>query len=161
MVSIARTLSRLMMETTLRATSEKLWSRPGQDFRWALQLRLEVLGEIALDGGAPGGGLQIAAGDDLAVLADGQAVGRVLEPAVERSQPLIARQHQKLDFRLPGRRLGIEPARAVLDGVAAVGGQGLADPQGNAGQGFRGEALDGIAVEAGNLGGLAGCHGAT
>ncbi|MDG9696043.1 hypothetical protein QC281_39040 [Streptomyces sp. DH17] len=96
-----------MMDTTLRATSEKLWS--------------------------PGGGLQIAAGDDLAVLPDGQAVGGVLEPAVEGCQPLIARQHQELDLRLPLGLFGIEPARAVLDGIAAVGGQGLAGPQRDAG----------------------------
>jgi len=47
---------------------------------------------------------------------------------------------------------------AVFDGVTAIGGKCLADAQRNGWQRFRREALDGIAVDIGDLGGGCGRH---
>ena len=128
------TLPRLMIETTLRATSEKLWSRPDSTFggpfrsgensprrisRWRRALRR----------------FEVAAATTSPSLADGQDVGGVVERLSRAGQPLVAHQHQELDFRLPRGRGRVEAARAVLDGVAAVGREGSGRSGADAGAG--------------------------
>src|SRR5262249_24805629 len=120
----------------------------GQQYWRPLQLGLKAFGKIVFDYLASRWGLEVARLDHLTVLSDGQQVGGAVEPAVQAGEPLVAHQHQKLDFWQPLRRLGIEPARAVLDGVAAVRGKGLADPQRHAAQGLWRQAFDGVAVKA-------------
>ena len=149
------------METTFLATSEKLWPLPERTFGGPLIAPAIAGREEPLDGGAAFGGFEIALRGDRAVLADGQDIARIVEMGVQRRQPFVPHQHQEIGLRHPFRVGGIEAAGAVFDGVAAVGGQRLADAQRDARQRFRGQALDGIAVKAGDLGGLARRHPAS
>ena len=129
MFSIARRLPRLMIETTLRATSEKLWPSAGQHLRRTLDRSGVAVGEKPLDGGAALGGFEIALSGDRAVPADGQDVARIVEMGVQRRQPFVPHQHQEMGLQHPLRIGGIEAAGAVFDGIAAVGRKGLADGQ--------------------------------
>ncbi len=124
----------------------------GENFRRSLDRSGVVAGEKMLDGGPAFGGFEIALGGDRAVLADSQDVAGIVETGMQGRQPFVPHQHQKVGLRHPFRSRRVEAAGAVFDGVAAVGRQGLADAERDARQRFRRQALDGIAVKAGDLG---------
>ena len=145
--SSSRTLARLTMCTHLAATSEKLWPAACTIFGRPAQLRLHVGGDELLDQLAPERRRELAARHLLAVAEDGERLGRVVEPGLERRQPLVAHQHQEVDLRQVPRRGGIEPSRAVLDGIGAVEGQRLARGERHPLQRLRREPLDGIAIQ--------------
>ncbi|MGY3618670.1 hypothetical protein ACVJGD_004866 [Bradyrhizobium sp. USDA 10063] len=140
-----------MIETTLRATSEKLWPGAGQDLWRPLDLAGMVDREILFDRRASLGGFEVALGDDPAFLAQGQDMARIVELGAQRHQPLVPLQHQEMRFRQPFGLTGIEAARAVLDGVAAVRQQCLAGLEFGPRQRLGGQAFDGIAVDTGDL----------
>ena len=156
MFSMARTLARLMIETTLRATSEKLWpglvSTFGGPLIWPAN-RTEKNCSIAA---RPCGGFEVALGRDRAVVADGQHVAGIVEMGLQRRQPFVPLQHQEMRLCQPFGFRRIEARGAVFDGVAAVGRKRLARAQGRAVERLRGEAFDGIAVDTGDFRGWAG-----
>ena len=139
-----------MIETTFLATSEKLWpelmSSFGGPFSSAAKFSAKNRSIAAVRR------CEACLCHHRAVPADSQDVGFVFEPAAQAGQPLVAHQHQKDGLGHPGRRLRIETAWAILDGIATVGGQGLAKAHNDPLQGVGGEALDRIAVKAGDYG---------
>jgi hypothetical protein len=155
MFSMARTLARLMMETTLRARSEKL-ARAFQHLRRTLDPAGKGRGEEVLDCPPALGGAQVALGHDMAVVVNGEDVGRIIELGPQAGQPSIPHQHQEVRFRQPFRLGRVETGGAVLDGVAAVGQKSLAGAQLGAAELFRGQALDGIAIDPSDPGGKGG-----
>src|SRR5882762_7599648 len=139
---------------------------PG-DIRKAVTIARENLGrsldrsckaacEEPLDGTPAFGSFEIALCCDGAVLADGQDVARILKMGLQSCQPFVPLRHQEMHLHHPFRIGGIKAAGAVFDGVTAIGGKCLADAQRNGWQRFRREALDGVAVNAGDLCGLDG-----
>lgn len=87
-----------------------------------LQFACKILREKPFDRSAALRRLQVSARHHLAIPANGQKLGLLLEMRPEAGQPLVPRQHQKYRLRHPGGRGRVEAAGAVLDGIAAIGG---------------------------------------
>ena len=99
MVSIAATDARLMIETTLAATSEKLWPSALQHLRRARAARRHEAAEERLDREPAFLGGEIAARGLAALAADRQACRSRRRSGCERREPLVAHQHQELGLR--------------------------------------------------------------
>jgi hypothetical protein len=65
----------------------------------------------------------------------------------------MSHQHEIADLGLIPRRCRVEAGRAIFDGLEPIGREGFAGCQGDARQRLGGQALHGIAVEAGDLDG--------
>ena len=104
------------------------------------------------------GRFEIALSGDGAVVADGQDIARIVEMRAQRRQPFVPHQHQEIGLRHPFRVGWIKAAGAIFDGIAAIGRERLADAQRDPRQRFGGQAFDGVAKKAGDLGGLARRH---
>ena len=111
MFSMARRLARLMIETTLRATSEKLWPRLERIFGGPLIWPAKVAGEEFLDAARP------SAFRDRPGLRSGRR--RIVRTWLASSkwvrsagQPFVPHQHQEMRLRQPFRRGRVEPATA-------------------------------------------------
>src|SRR6267142_217769 len=119
---------------------------------WALDLSGKGRGKEVLDSAAPLRGAQITAGDDMAVVVNGEDVGRIVEMRAQPGQPFVPHQHQKVRLRQPFRLGRVKTGGAVFDRVAAVGQKGLTGAQLGAGKLLRGQAFDGVAVDFSDLG---------
>jgi hypothetical protein len=91
---------------------------------------------------------QIASHGLRIVVADGQHIAGIVEPGLERGETLVPHQHQEPDFRKIFRVGGIETGRAVLDGIAPVGRERLADAEGRRLKCLGRKAFDRIAIDA-------------
>ena len=119
-----------------------------KQLRQSSQFRGEVRGEKILDCRSPRSGGEIAPRHFRVVIGNAQCVAAVVEMAVQSCQPLIAHQHQKADFGKMLWLCRVEIERAVGDGIAPVGWQGLPVLQSGSGEALGGQTLDGIAVKA-------------
>ena len=99
------------------------------DLRRPAQLGLHVAGDELLDELAADPAGQLPARHLLAVAEDGQRLGGIVELRAQRRQPLVAHQHQEIDLGQVPRRVRVEAARPVLDGIGAVERQRLAGRQ--------------------------------
>ena len=131
----------------------------GEDLWRSLDLAGMLAGEKLFDGSAAVGGFEVALGRDRAVLPDRQDVVLVVEMGAQRSQPFVPLQHQEMGFWHPFGLGGIEAARAIFDGVAAIGEQRLARFQRGTRELLRAEAFDGIPIDTGDLCRWGGGHG--
>src|SRR5262245_50571737 len=109
MFSMAATEARLMIETTLRATSEKL-APSRKNLRRPAQLPRAEGGEEVLDGGAACQRREVALDGLHAGRADRQHLRRIVEMGSEPRQPLVAHQHEEPHLRQVARLCRIEPA---------------------------------------------------
>jgi len=89
---------------------------------------------------------------------DREDAGRIVEPGAQAGQPFVPHQHQEVRFRQPFRLGRVEAGGAVLDRVATVGQQRLAGLEFGAAELFRGQALDGVAIDPGDPGGGGSIH---
>ena len=140
--------ARLMIETTLAATSEKLWPSACEHLGRAAQLRRHEAAEERLDREPALLGRQVAARKLAALAADGQDVARVVIAGVERRQPLVAHQHQELGLRQIARA----PRGRSREGPFSIAylrsaGKGLAGLEADAVELLGGQALHRIAVD--------------
>ena len=154
MFSMARRLARLMIETTLRATSEKLWPRLGEDFWRSLDLAGMLAGEntarwrpgLRRFRDRPGPRSRRSrrmVRTWLVVVEMRAAAPPAIRPAAASGNAASASIWARPDRSRSGRsrwRSGGRPA--------ASGPTSSADGR----QRFRGEAFDGIAVDPGDLG---------
>jgi hypothetical protein len=134
-----------MIETTLRATSEKL--KPGACSTFGAP-RNSSAQKIAKNRSIAATCARLQAARDLtALLLDGERVARVVEACAQPRQPLVAHQHQVALLGLMAGRSGVETGRPVLDGVEAIGRQGVLDRKRRARERLRGKPLDRITVD--------------
>src|SRR5947208_319592 len=89
--------------------------------------------EEALDRGPTLGGFEIALGQNLAVVPDGQRVVRILEMRMQGRQPFVPHQHEEMSFWQPGGGGRIEAAGPILDRITAVSGEHLANAKADLG----------------------------
>ncbi len=106
--SSSATLARLMIETTLRGTSEKLWPSREQHLGRSAQFIGKIFREKRFDRRAPFRSSAGRLARPLFVLADRQRMAGVVVVAAQRRQALVAHQHQEAGLReniaaLPGR----------------------------------------------------------
>src|SRR5215470_6735479 len=90
MSSTVATEARLMIDTTLRARSEKLWPSACKTLGAPPQLAGAIMGEKAFDHGAAFGSAQVGA--DFLLPCDGfdcQPVGRLVERRAEAGEPRV------------------------------------------------------------------------
>ncbi len=130
-----------MIETTLRATSKNC-GRGWQGFFGRPRIRsgnveVKKFSIAAL----PGGRLKIAASRDLAVVADGQDVARIVELGAQAGQPFVS---ASASGNAASAAISARPGRdrrAVLDGVAAVSSTGSGQGQARRGRAVPGSGL--------------------
>src|SRR5258707_5315635 len=96
----------------------------------------------------PTTGPEVATNDLAALPMDSERLSGVIEARLERGQPLVAHEHQKVDLRQMGRMGRIEAARTVLDGVGPVEWKRLTRLQVDAIEGLGRQPLDRVAVNA-------------
>ncbi len=101
-------------------------ARRADDARCALQFARHVASDELLDHLAAQLGGQVTARNLLAVAENGQNLRIGVETRIQRGEPLITHQHQEIDLWQMPRRLAVEAARPVLDGIGAVKGDRLA-----------------------------------
>ena len=127
-----------MIDTTLLATSEKLWPSACRIFGGPRSSSAQICGEEVFDRGAAVGGAQVAADRSArqCVIVSMWLVWS--KRGAQAREPLILHQHQEVRLRQIGGRRGIEAGRAVLDGIEPVAGDGLARAQRDRAEAARG-----------------------
>ena len=126
--SIAKTLDRLMIETTFFATSEKLWGGALQDLRRTLELAGAIVSQIAFDRGAALFVLKVPLDSIATVVANGESGRVVVIVRLQRREPRSLRiSIRKYAFGSHFSAAGIEirSARSRSRSVGRLAASGL------------------------------------
>ena len=97
-----------------------------QNLGWPAELIGAVPGKEILDGGATLWRSQVAMRRLGTLPVDRQCVGPLIELGSKCGEALVAHQHQEPLLREIGGRGRVEAGGTILDGIEAVGGDGLA-----------------------------------
>ena len=93
-----------MSETTLRATSEKLWPLACRIFGAPRSSSAKERGEEVFNSHAAFIGAQIATRGFALTVLDAQHVARLVKRRAQRGEPLVLHQHQEMLLRQIGGR---------------------------------------------------------